>query len=65
MKQIFLRTEKNCCTNTVWLYLCPLRTMVSIAISNEWLSRDPFRDYEVKKALLISEVLSVVYCTQP
>ena len=46
---IFLRTEKNCCTNTVWLYLCPLRTMVSIAISNEWLSRDPFRDYEVKK----------------
>lgn len=46
---IFLRTEKNCCTNTVWLYLCPFRTMVSIAISNEWLSRDPFRDYEVKK----------------
>lgn len=46
---IFLRTEKNCCTNTVWLYLCPLRTMVPIAISNEWLSRDPFRDYEVKK----------------
>lgn len=46
---IFLRTDKNCCTNTVWLYLCPLRTMVSIAISNEWLSRDPFRDYEVKK----------------
>ena len=46
---IFLRTEKNCCTNTVWLYLCPLRTMVSIAISNEWLSHDPFRDYEVKK----------------
>ena len=46
---IFLRTEKNCCTNTVWLYLCPLRTMVSIAISNEWLSRDPFRDYEIKK----------------
>lgn len=46
---IFLITEKNCCTNTVWLYLCPLRTMVSIAISNEWLSRDPFRDYEVKK----------------
>ena len=46
---IFLRTEKNCCTNTVWLYLCPLRTMVSIAISNEWLNRDPFRDYEVKK----------------
>ena len=46
---IFLRTEKNCCTNTVWLYLCPLCTMVSSAISNECLSRDPIRDYEVKK----------------
>ena len=55
---IFLRTEKNCCTNTVWLYLCPLRTMVSIAISNEWLSRDPFRDYEVKKEQTIRHFLT-------
>ena len=55
---IFLRTEKNCCTNTVWLYLCPLRTMVSIAISNEWLSRDPFRDYEVKKEQTIRYFLT-------
>ena len=46
---MFLRTEKHCCNNTVWIYTCPLRTMVSIAINNEWLSRDPFRDYEVKK----------------
>ena len=46
---MFLRTDKHCCTNTVWLYVCPLRTMVFIAINNEWLARDPFREYEIKK----------------
>ena len=46
---MFLRTEKHCCNNTVWIYTCPLRTMVSIAINNEWLTRDPFREYEIKK----------------
>ena len=25
--EMFLRTDKHCCTNTVWLYVCPLRTM--------------------------------------
>ena len=47
--EMFLRTDKHCCTNTVWLYVCPLRTMVFIAINNEWLTRDPFREYEIKK----------------
>ncbi|WP_302274028.1 phage integrase SAM-like domain and Arm DNA-binding domain-containing protein, partial [uncultured Alistipes sp.] len=42
--EMFLRTDKHCCTNTVWLYVCPLRTMVFIAINNEWLTRDPFRE---------------------
>ena len=47
--EMFVRTDKHCCTNTVWLYVCPLRTMVCIAINNEWLTRDPFREYEIKK----------------
>ena len=47
--EMFLRTDKHCCTNTVWLYVCPLRTMVFIAINNEWLTRAPFREYEIKK----------------
>ncbi|WP_075557090.1 site-specific integrase [Parabacteroides timonensis] len=46
---MFLRVDKHCCNNTVWIYTCPLRTMVSIAINNGWLTRDPFHDYEVKK----------------
>ena len=46
---MFLRTDKHCCNNTVWIYTCPLRTMVSVAINNGWLTRDPFREYEIKK----------------
>lgn len=46
---MFLRTEKRCCNNTVWIYTCPLRTMVSVAINNGWLTRDPFCEYEIQK----------------
>lgn len=46
---MFLRVDKHCCNNTVWIYTCPLRTMVSIAINNGWLVRDPFREYEIQK----------------
>lgn len=31
---MFLRTDKHCCNNTVWIYTCPLRTMVSVTINN-------------------------------
>lgn len=46
---MYLRTDRHCCNNTVWLYMGPLRTMISIAIDNEWLSRDPFSKYEIEK----------------
>jgi len=47
--EMFLHTDRHCCTNTVWLYVCPLRTMVFKAIDNGWLTRDPFREFEAKK----------------
>ncbi len=47
--EMFLRTDKHCSINTTWLYISPLRTMISIAINNEWLTRDPFREYKAKK----------------
>lgn len=28
---IFLRTEKQCCNNMVWIYMMPLRRMITIA----------------------------------
>lgn len=43
-------TRTHCCNNTVWIYVYPpLRTMAFIAINNEWLTRDQFREYEIKK----------------
>lgn len=27
--EMFLRTDKHCCTNTVWLYVCLLVTMMA------------------------------------
>ncbi|GHT38098.1 tyrosine recombinase [Bacteroidia bacterium] len=40
--EFFLRTEKGCCTNTVWIYQMPLRKMITIAVNNGWLVRDLF-----------------------
>ena len=44
---IFLRTEKQCCNNTVWIYMMPLRRMITIAQNHGWIARDPFVDYSI------------------
>ena len=46
---MYLRVDKQCCNNTVWIYTCPLRTMISISINNGWLTRDPFAEYSIQK----------------
>ncbi|MFR9539428.1 MAG: site-specific integrase, partial [Rikenellaceae bacterium] len=46
---MYLRVERGCCNNTVWIYVGPLRTMISVAMNNGWLVRDPFREYEIRK----------------
>lgn len=45
--ELFLRTQKSCSQNTVWLYMMPLRRMVAIAQQNGWIVRDPFAGYKV------------------
>lgn len=45
--EMFLRAEKGCTHNTVWVYLMPLRKMIGIAIENGWLLRDPFIKHEI------------------
>lgn len=45
--ELFLRTDKECTHNTVWVYLMPLRKMITIAIENGWLLRDPFIKHEI------------------
>lgn len=45
--EFFLRTDKGCETTTVWLYIMPLRRMITIPINNGWLIRDPFFEYSI------------------
>ena len=45
--EIFLRTEKQCSHNTVWIYMMPLRRMITIAQNHGWIVRDPFVDYSI------------------
>ena len=47
--EIFLRTEKGLCTNTIWTYMMPFKAVIYMAINNGWLQRDPFYAYSITK----------------
>lgn len=47
--EVFLRIEKGHCTNTVWSYMMPFRSIIFMAINNGWLARDPFYTYHISK----------------
>ncbi len=47
--EVFLKTDRKCCHNTVVLYIKPLKRMISIAQKNRLLSYDPFCDYVIKR----------------
>ncbi len=47
--ELFLRTEKNHCTNTIWSYMMPFKRIIYMSINNGWLQRDPFYAYSIAK----------------
>lgn len=47
--ELFLRTEKNHCTNTIWSYMMPFKRIIYMSINNGWLQRDPFYAYSIIK----------------
>lgn len=47
--ELFLRTEKNHCTNTIWSYMMPFKRFIYMSINNGWLQRDPFYAYSITK----------------
>lgn len=47
--ELFLRTEKNHCTNTIWSYMMPFKRIIYMSINNGWLQRDPFYAYSITK----------------
>ena len=47
--EMFLRTEKNHSTNTIWSYMMPFKRIIYMSINNGWLQRDPFYAYSITK----------------
>lgn len=47
--ELYLRTEKNHSTNTVWSYMMPLRSVIYDAINRGWLQRNPFYAYRIAR----------------
>jgi site-specific recombinase XerD len=45
--ELYLATVPKLAHNSIWLYIMPLRRMVSIAIKNRWLAYNPFNGYEI------------------
>lgn len=45
--ELYLRANQDCTNNTVWVYMMPLRRMITIAQNNGWLNRDPFVEYSI------------------
>lgn len=67
--ELFLRVEKGHCTNTVWSYMMPFRSIIFTAINNGWLQRDPFYAYHITKEetkrgyLTKEEITQMINCT--
>lgn len=43
----FLRVDKECTHNTVWVYTMPVIRMVELAIKKGLIRKNPFEDYEI------------------
>ena len=67
--ELFLRVEKGHCTNTVWSYMMPFRSIIFTAINNGWLQRDPFYAYHITKEetkrgyLTKEEITQMINCS--
>jgi site-specific recombinase XerD len=45
--ELYLATVPKVSHNTIWIYMMPVRKMITIAINNRWLTYDPFSGYEI------------------
>ncbi|WP_288071511.1 phage integrase SAM-like domain-containing protein [Hydrotalea sp.] len=45
----FLRIDKECTHNTVWVYTMPVITLAELAIKKGLIRQNPFEDYDIEK----------------
>ena len=64
----FLRIDKDCTHNTVWVYTMPVIRMVELSIKKGLIRKNPFEDYEITMAekdrgyLLKEDVEKIMVC---
>ncbi|WP_435523406.1 site-specific integrase [Chryseobacterium indoltheticum] len=52
--EFFLRTVRNCANNSAVKYVMNLQKIINICLDNEWMSKNPFKNYKSK--IITSEV---------
>jgi len=61
--ELYLKTQHSCGQNTTMKHIVRLKKIVNLAVKNEWLDKDPFRNYkatyvEVNRGYLTKEELT-------
>lgn len=46
--EFFLRTVRNCANNSAVKYVMNLQKIINICLDNEWMSKNPFKNYKSK-----------------
>jgi site-specific recombinase XerD len=66
----FLRVDKGCTHNTVWVYTMPVFRMAELAMKKGWIRHNPFGDYEIQmketdRSYLLKEDVEKIMRYQP
>lgn len=56
--EFWLKAVRNCSHNTTMKYLANFKKIVLICVKNQWLTRDPFYGYTMKKREVIRDFLN-------
>lgn len=56
--EFWLKAVRNCSHNTTMKYLANFKKIVLICVKNQWLTRDPFYGYKMKKREVIRDFLN-------
>ncbi|MFN8208103.1 MAG: site-specific integrase [Bacteroidales bacterium] len=46
--EFYLKSERNCCHNTTVKYIKNVKKIIRIAMANNWIKQDPFRDIKYR-----------------
>lgn len=56
--EFWLKAVRNCSHNTTMKYLANFKKIVLLCVKNQWLTRDPFYGYKMKKREVIRDFLN-------